>query len=66
MSRLLLLGFLLLGLAGLVVADNQDGNSQGQNNQGGDPVNMPEPSQAVGAIALLGGTALIVRTRLKN
>lgn len=65
MLRLLLLGVLSFGLLGVAVADDEGGNSQGQNDQG-DPVRMPEPSQAVSAIALLGGTALVLRTRLKK
>lgn len=63
MSRLLLLGVLVVGLAGFAVGQNNQGgnnNDQGGNNQGGSRT-VPEPSQAISALGLLAGSTLILR-----
>ena len=68
MTRLLLLGVLSLGMACIAAGQNGQGqNGQGQNNndQGGRAPEI-DPSQAVTAIALLGGTTLVVRGRQRK
>ena len=63
MTRLILLGFLAMGLAGFAIGQNsQGGNGQGgnNNNQG---QSVPEPSQIIGALVVLGGSALAIRVR---
>ena len=68
MTRLMLLSLLAIGLSGLAIAgggNDQGGNNnnQGQNNQG---QNVPEPSQIIGALVVVGGSALAIRGRRKK
>jgi hypothetical protein len=46
----------------------QNNNDQGQNYQGGRPLQAPEidPAQALGALTLLGGTLAIIRGYRRN
>ena len=71
MTRILMLGVLSLGLTCLAVGHDRDEKGQhdrGWNDKGGggDPVSVPEPSQVVSAVALLGGSALVLRRRRKH
>ena len=61
MTRLLLLGILVFGMAGFAIGQ-QDGQGQNQ----GNGVSLPEPSQAISALGLLAGTSLILRGRRKK
>ena len=58
MTRLLLLGTLVMGL--------MTGVAAGKDNDKHDPDPVPEPSQVVPALALLTGTTLILRSRRKR
>ena len=68
--RTLLVAFLSLAASAALSQNSQGQNSQGQNYQGGRAVSAPEidPGQALGALALLGGTFAIIRgyRRSKN
>lgn len=79
MKRLLSLAVLAFGLSALAVGQShyyfdgdQNGDNQGDNgkgkghDKGGD--SLPEPSQAfvISAVALLAGSALIIRSRSKK
>jgi hypothetical protein len=62
MTRLLLLGILSLGLTCVAVA--KDGDGQGESKK--DQAPEIDPSQAVSAFALLGGSTLVIRGRRKK
>jgi hypothetical protein len=63
MTRLLLLGVLSLGMT--CIAVGQNGQGQNGDNQGGRAPEI-DPTQAVSAIALLGGTTLVIRGRQRK